>query len=143
MKQPIPTFQADIVDKRVKMSGHVRKAMSLWIGTFKNGSHIEIIIKKYREKRTNDQNAYYWGTVIPISADHFGHDNPEEMHEDFKLEFNPVESKVAPGKIIGGSTTKMSTTEFFSDETSFVNRICRWMATENGVYIPPPQKEGA
>ena len=54
--------------------------------------------------------------------------------------FNPVESKIRPGEEIGGSTTKMSTVEFFSDESSYVERICRWAASEHGIYVPPPTK---
>ena len=40
----------------------------------------------------------------------------------------------------------MSTVEFFHDEDSYVERICRWAASEHGVFIPPPEKaekEGA
>jgi len=142
MKQPIPIFEGDIVDGKLKLLSHVRKAIVLWFYTFASGSHVEILIRKYRTKRTNDQNAYYWGIVIPICADYFGHDNADDMHEDFKLKFNPVPSKLDPTKMIGGTTTTMSTVEFFSAEDSYVNRICRHMAMEEGVYIPPPKKAG-
>ena len=140
MRQPIPIFQADIVDGKLKMLDHVKQAIARWCRTFKTGSHIEIIIRKHRDKRTNEQNRYYFGVVVPILADHFGHDNPEDMHEDLKLKFNPIESKITPGKIIGGTTTTLSTVEFMSAEDSYVERICRWAASEHGVYIPPPEK---
>jgi hypothetical protein len=73
-------------------------------------------------------------------AEHFGHDNPEDMHTDLKNKFNPVESKVEPGEMIGGTTTAMSTIEFFSAEDSYIERICRWAITEYQVYIPPPKR---
>jgi len=140
MKQPVPIFEADIVDKKLKVFDHVKKAIGLWCSTFKNGTHVEIIIRKHKTKRSNDQNAYYWGVVVPILANHFGHDNPDDMHEELKREFNPVPSKIDPAKTIGGTTTKLSTVEFFSAEDSYVERICRWAALEYGVYIPPPKK---
>ena len=140
MKQPVPIFEGDIVSKKLKLFDHVKKAITLWVSTFKDGTHVDIIIRKHRKKRTLDQNAYYFGVVVPILADHFGHDNGDDMHEDLKEEFNPVPSKITPGKMIGGSTANMSTEEFFSNETSYVNRICRWAAMEHGVYIPPPKK---
>ena len=49
-------------------------------------------------------------------------------------------SKIEPGKKIGGTTTKLSTVDFFSAETSYVERICRWAAIEFSIYIPPPKK---
>lgn len=78
--------------------------------------------------------------VIPILADFFGHDNPEDIHEDLKLKFNPIQSKIDSTKKIGGSTTKLSTVDFYSAENSYVERICRWAADEYGIYIPPPKK---
>jgi len=140
MKQPIPKFEANVVDKKLKLFDHEKKAIARWVATFKNGTKLEITIRKQKTKRTNDQNAYYWGVVIPILSDYFGHDNPEDMHEDLKQEFNPIESKVKPGTKIGGTTTKLSTVEFFCDETSYVERICRWAAMEHGLFIPPPKK---
>jgi len=143
MKQPLPVFEGDIVDSKLKLSEREKESMRRWCATFKNGTHVDITIKKHRSQRSSDQNAYYWGVVIPILADYFGHDNPEDMHEDLKLKFNPVKSKIDSDKIIGGSTAKMSTEEFFCYETSYVERICRWASMEYGVYIPPPQKREA
>jgi len=140
MKQPVPIFSASVVDKKLKMTGHVKKAIALWVSTFANGADLDIVIRKRSKQRTSLQNRYYWGTVVPILADFFGHDNPEDMHEDLKLEFNPTKSKINSDKIIGGTTTKLSTIEFYHAEDSYVERICRWAATEYGIYIPPPKK---
>ena len=140
LKQPEVIFEADIVDNKLKMLDHVRQAISRYVSTFKNGTKVNITIKKHKKKRTNLQNAYYFGTVVPILSEHFGYDI-EEMHEELKYLFNPVQSKIDPDRKIGYSTTKMSTIEFFHDEDSYVERICRWAATEYGVYIPPPKKD--
>ena len=140
MKQPVPIFQGDVVNKKLKLFDHEKQAISRWIATFKDGTKLDITIRKHKSKRSNEQNRYYFGVVLPILADHFGHDNTEDMHEDMKLKFNPIESKIEPGKTIGGTTTKLSTVDFFSAETSYVERICRWAATEYGLYIPPPKK---
>jgi len=139
MRQPTPIFEGDIVDGKVKYQTHVRQGIARWISTFKNGTHIEVIYRKHHSKRTDEQNRYYWGVVIPILADHFGYDH-EEVHEEMKLMFNPIQSKIDPSRKIGGSTTKMSTVEFYCDQDSYVERICRWSATEYGIYIPPPEK---
>ena len=55
MKQPVPIFQANIVDKKLKFFEHEKVAMARWIATFKNGNKVDIVIRKHKEKRTNEQ----------------------------------------------------------------------------------------
>lgn len=140
MRQPVPVFEGDVVNRKLKLFDHVKKSIALWISTFKDGTKLDIVIRKHKGKRTNEQNRYYWGVVIPILADFFGHDNSEDIHEDLKLKFNPIQSKIDSTKKIGGSTTKLSTVDFYSAEDSYIERIVRWSASEYGVYIPPPKK---
>jgi len=145
VKIPDPIFDGKIVQgdsrKAIQYAPGDKNGIQRWIQTFPLDTRLDIIIRKQKKQRSNDQNRYYWGVVIPILADHFGHDNQEDMHEDLKLEFNPIESKIEPGKKIGGTTTKMTTVEFFSAETSYIERICRWAAMEHQVFIPPPKKK--
>ena len=141
MRQPTPIFDGNIVDGKLKMSMNERMAMKRWCDTFRTGTQVDVTVKKHRKDRTSDQNRYYWGVVIPILADYFGHDNPEDMHAELKELFNPVESKIRPGVMIGGTTTKMSTVEFMAAEDSYIERIARWAAMEYQIFIPPPKKE--
>ena len=140
MRQPIPIYEGHSVEGKMKMLEREKAAMRRWVATFRAGARLDITIRKHSEKRTSDQNRYYWGTVVAILADHFGHDNAEDMHTDLKEKFNPVESKIEPGKMIGGTTTALSTVDFFCAEDSYVERICRWAAMEHSVFIPPPKK---
>jgi len=140
MKQPIPRFFGEIQQGKLDIVDHERESIRRWCRTFRDGTKIDITIRKHSSKRTSLQNSYYWGVVLPILADFFGHDNTEDMHTDLKEKFNPVESKLEPGKMIGGTTTKMSTVEFMVTEDSYVERICRWASMEHGIYIPPPKR---
>jgi len=138
VKQPIPKFTGHIEAGKLKLTGYHRIALDRYLRTFKNKTKVDVVIRKHRSQRTTDQNNYYWGVVVKILGDHFGYD-PEDMHTELKRLFNPVKSKI-DGQVIGGTTTKMNTVEFFHDEDSYVERICRWAAIEHQVYIPPPQK---
>ena len=140
MRQPVPRFFGVIKKGKLDIVDHEKEAIRRWCRTFKDGTRVDIVIRKHSSKRTNQQNRYYWGTVIPILSNYFGHDNPEDMHQDLKQKFNPTESKIEPGKIIGGTTTKMSTIEFMVSDDSYVERICRWASMDYGIYIPPPKK---
>jgi hypothetical protein len=139
MKIPTPIFEGDIVDGKLKLLQRVKNEIARWCMTFKTGTHVDIIIRKHKSQRSKEQNSYYWAVVIPILADYFGYDR-EEIHEEMKLMFNPMQSKIDPSRKIGSSTTKMTTEEFYCDQDSYVERICRWAATEYSIYIPPPEK---
>ena len=138
MKQPIPIFTGNIVNGKLKIQASVRELLSMWIKSFLTGTKVDITIKKHTNKRTLPQNNYYFGVVLVILGDYFGYET-EEMHEELKLKFNPVKSKLSDG-IIGGSTTKMTAEEFYGNETSYVNRIRRWAAVDFQINIPDPER---
>jgi hypothetical protein len=135
MKQPIPIFEAHVVDKRLKMLEHVKKSVSLWVRTFPDGTKLDIVIKKQKAQRTNEQNKYYWGVVIPILADYFGYES-DEMHMVLRGKFLRIHDEKHPDFVIAKSTTKLSTTDF----VEYIEVIQRWAAAEHGIYIPPPLK---
>ena len=139
MKNPVPIFQGDIVDRKLKLFHRVEEAIKRYLMTFPNGTKLDIIFRKHKEKRSDLQNNYYFGVVVPILAKHFGYDI-DEMHEELKILFNPVKSKIDPDRTIGGSTKKMAIEDFFVGEESYVGRICRWAAMEHSLYIPEPDK---
>lgn len=99
----------------------------------------EVTIKKYKRKRSIEQNSYYWGCIVNPLAEHFGY-LPDEMHEELKLKFNKktTESKLEPGKTIvyGGSTTELNTAEM----THYLESIRIWANTEFGFEIPSPDE---
>ena len=50
------------------------------------GKRVELILRKQKSKRSDQQNRYYWGVVIEILANHCGYE-AEEMHEALKIKF--------------------------------------------------------
>jgi len=83
---------------------------------------------KAKLPRTNRQNKYYWGVVLPLSGEHFGY-YPDEMHEAFKLLFLRRNEDGRPETL--KSTSSLTTKEF----VEYVDR-CRHWAAEHGIYIP-------
>lgn len=138
MSNPTPIFPGNILDGTLKLTGSVRSNIKRWCSTFKNGTEVDLVIRKRTQKRTDQQRKYYFGVAVKILAEHFGYDI-DTMHEELKYKFNPVESKFHPGVMIGGSTTALSTEGFMGREISYVDRICQWAAMEYSIYIPPPE----
>jgi len=75
-------------------------------------------------------NSYYWATIVPVLAEHFGYTNME-MHEELKYLFNPVPLKLDPMKVKGGTTTTLKTDEF----AEYVKQIQVWGLVEHGVVF--------
>ena len=140
MKEPTPIFTCSKVNGKMKFPGAVLSNMNKWIETLKEGL-IDITIKQHTDKTTDQQRKYYFGTVVAMLADFLGYEKHERnrLHNDLKLKFNPIESKLSPGKMIGGSTKDLSKEEFFVGENSYVNRIIRY-ASDLGLPIPDPVK---
>ena len=94
-------------------------------------SHKYILTLEGKVIRTNPQNRLYWSVYIKTLADHFGM-TPDECHENLKLFFNPIDSKLIPGERVGGSTTKMTTKEF----GEYLDKIKIWALTDHNVTLP-------
>ena len=114
---------------------HNIKTHKTFLLTLKVGDPVEVIIQKPKQDRSNKQNRYYHGVVLDYISDHTGYET-HEVHEEMKRMFNPVPSKFSLGETVGGSTAKMSTTEF----NEYIERIVRWAAMELSVVIPDPNE---
>lgn len=107
------------------------------------GQPVEVIIRKPRKHRSNNQNAYYWGVVIDILSKHFGYE-PEEMHDALLYEFSKDSSKPISYEFEGERhimhgvkrTSSMSTVEF----EDYCARIRRWAVQNYGVRILEPNE---
>jgi hypothetical protein len=102
-----------------------------YVNSIGNG-RIELIIRKEKTQRSNNQNNYYFGVVCKILGDYFGY-TEDEMHEALKIHFL---SKGACDVPTVGSTAKMNTAEF----EDYLTKIKRWAASEYGVVIPDPNE---
>ena len=109
------------------------KNMERYLLTLPDGP-VQIIIKKYRRKRTDPQNKYYFGVVVPILMEYTGY-TKDEMHEALKWKFLKIEKPGMPPTV--GSTKKLNTKEF----EEYLENIKRWAAVDLSLYIPDPNEE--
>jgi hypothetical protein len=103
-----------------------------YLSSFKNGARIELILRKLSKKRTNPQNRYYWGVVVPMLGKHFGY-TKSEMHEALKWQFLRKPEADPPTV---GSTRKLTTEQF----NEYIETIQIWSASEYSVVIPDPNE---
>ena len=84
-----------------------------------NGFDVVLTITKAKKKRSNNQNAYYWGLLIPLTQNAIKTEwgeiwSKEKTHDFYKLHFNYVEKvNEATSEVIKipKSTTDNTTTQ--------------------------------
>lgn len=107
------------------------------------GRDVKLTLEIRRHNRSNKQNAYYWGVVVPLVQEgikELGHWlTTEETHDYLKKEFNPAEMELENGHclMVPGSTTDMSTVDFMA----YLEKIQFFAANMLGVPIPDPQSQ--
>jgi hypothetical protein len=112
----------------------------------KDGKHL-VTVKDFR-KRSLNQNAYYWGVVVPMVKDGLyqaGFDEVttnEDAHEMLKQIHltKRMVSKLSGDVIdLAGSSAKLTIPEF----NDYIERICKWAVEYLGVVIPSPEEQYA
>lgn len=109
------------------------------IKRFPNEARVVIRVKVQRPQRSNQQNRYFHGVVIPLFAEHCGYDF-DDMKEALALELLPkevVDVKTGEVRIVPGHTSDLTTKEF----NDLIDRAQR-LAASMGLDIPSPN-EGA
>jgi hypothetical protein len=105
---------------------------------------VNLTVNKRKKKRSNPQNAYYWGVVVPLIREGLngvGYDvSKDETHDLIKYRFarRSLVNKDT-GEVIEttGSTTEMDTFDF----SKFIEKIQIWSVEYLNVVIPSPNEE--
>ena len=96
------------------------------------GLDVEIVVRKKRTKRSDQQNRYYWGVVIELLSGHTGYSR-DEMHDALKEKFLRSE-RDSMGLVKIRSSATLSKDEF----AKYTNQVVRWAAEKLDLYIPDP-----
>lgn len=115
-----------------------REAMLQAIRRMQEGTYV-VSIKKLREKRSDRQNRFWHGVVIPAFAEHCGYEF-EDMKDALALELIPkevVDVKTGEYKTVPGHTSELDVKEF----NDLIERAQRLGASMN-LYIPDPNEAG-
>ncbi len=110
------------------------------------GCEVEEIVKKRTRRVTNDQNAYYYGVILPICFQHeaFSHYNKsDDIHEDYFADKFLSYTKVVTlpdGKVV--NKTKVTSTSSLSSEemSKFIEKVLMDAAQEFGLIIKTPEE---
>ena len=94
------------------------------------GKEIDVIIRKHRKDRSNNQNRYMWGCCYQLISEITGY-TKDEVHDAMRLLFLLDKTrKIHTLK----STTELSTI----DMEEYLENIRRWAAENLSCFIPLP-----
>lgn len=89
------------------------------------------------KSRSHNQNAYYWGVVLSILADHTG-DDVESLHEYFKVRFlTRTREAISQTYKYIPSTSDLTIMEF----ERYISQIVKFASFELGCIIPNPNEK--
>ena len=128
------------------VNGSLKQNRNLILDALKSfeGKGIVLTIEKRKNKRSNPQNAYFHGVVLPLvynGLKELGHTMPlADVKDLLKLKFLkvPIFVNEETGEITEKikNTSELTTTEFME----FVSEIQRWSIENLGVNIPDPNE---
>ena len=134
-------FYGKVKDGTVKLASKSEFQAAV---TALEGSEVEITISKKKKQRSLQQNAYYFGVIIPMLRqgliDTGLRVSKSETHEMLKSKFLKKEIiNEKTGEIFEyiGSTTEMSTVDFMG----FIAEIQMWASTYLSLYLPDPGEQ--
>lgn len=137
MAQIKQAFYGYVKNKRLVLNS--MEAFKQDVARFEN-KKIKLELSELKDTRSEQQNAYYWGVVIPIFADYFGFSPAEyrECHEYIKYERLPLFIKTPRGETIRSSksTASLKTNEF----EDYMADLRKWGADEFELNIPEPNE---
>jgi len=132
----------------VKNGGLVRnrKLITDAIRSFE-GKDIDITIQRHRKIRSNNQNSYYWGVVLPL-VQHGLKDATGEVRDLESIHYQILLPLFAPKReivnVISGEviTERMTSSEMTTSQfMDWIMDIQKWGAEFLGIDIPDPNEE--
>lgn len=128
----IPTFNYNVTEKKRGFDNE--NIFRSYLRSLKGGKYY-ISVKKYRQKRSNEQNRYYWGVIIKMICQEVGYEHWESkiVHAELGQLFYLEEGKL--GKYVR-STTSYNAAEFEIK----MELIRRWALDVHNLPIPLPNE---
>jgi len=108
-----------------------------WLSTL-NGKRVVVRVEPRKVRRSVEQNAYWWGVVVPIIAEDLGWDRHEHdaLHYSLLHECFGYTEKNGLRVPIKTASSKLSVDEF----TQLIEWAVRWAAVEHHIVVPLPNE---
>lgn len=129
---------ACIATGKLKFSARELQRLQQAMTQFPEG-FVTLRVERAHRRRTDGQNRFWHGVVIPLFAEHCG-ESFDEMKRTLALELIPVETKRLDGSIVisPGHTADLTVAQF----NDLIARAQK-LGAEMDIYIPDPNEVAA
>lgn len=138
MSKITPKFRARVEQGRVLMEGMIKDTFDGFLKTLE-GEEVFVVVRKPGKdypQRSNSENRYFHGVILPILSEHLGY-STDEIKDILKAKFlsSPVTVKGVEMLYIK-PTSSLTTVEF----EKFCEKIREWSSADLGCYLPEPNE---
>ncbi len=98
------------------------------------GCAVDVQIGKHYKRRTERENRYYWGVIIPLVAAEMGDEDPEFVHASLQVAVGHY--KIVLGEKVPLGTSKLSTVEF----EEYASKARMFASKFLNLYLPEPNE---
>jgi len=132
MSSIIPIIKAEVKKSKILFDAYNKEIFDKLMQGFE-GKTISISIKKFRNKRTLNQNSYYWGVVLKLIEEYTG-DDKLSLSMAFREMFlkREIVKSINRKFIIIRGTSKLDTEEF----SEYIEKIKYFVLQEYQIKIP-------
>lgn len=135
----VPIFHAEVsADGRLELL-EVEQAKRRHYLRSLAGKDVDIVIKPHRDRRSDQQNKWWWGIAVPLIAHEIGYDKHEHeavhyalVSKCFGTRRDPVLNQDVP--LVRSS--HLTTAQF----SELMEWAVRWAADEHGISVPLPNE---
>jgi hypothetical protein len=128
------SIRLEIKDRRILNADTMWNSVKYAIMSLKDGVYAWQLPKQHKEKRSIQQNNYYWGVVCDLLSKETGY-TPDEIHQILGEKFLSYEKNEMT---FVKSTTKLNTNEF----ENYMEECRRFASMELNCYVPLPNEPG-
>ncbi len=107
----------------------------VWLGRFKDGESLELIIRKPRKHPTDSQRKYYWAVIVSMIMEYTGIEEKEEVHYMLKSMFLCKINRLGL-KVVGSTEEDLDT----KSREEYHAKCRRWALNYLGLKIPLPNE---
>ena len=133
---PDPVFKAVIRDLKLILDD--RAFFRGCMAVFPNGSEVEVIVRKPKERIVDPLRKYYFKVVAKMLADFTGH-SKEKVHEMMKIKF-ASEKDPATGLLMVESVFSNESEMPVEDKEAFILEVRSWSSDYLELIIPERQR---
>jgi hypothetical protein len=133
----VPVFHGMVTGGAIQFLPRERDLRQGWLRSLE-GVSVDVVVKPHVEKRSDQQNRWWWGVAVPLIAYELGYDKHEleAVHYALVSKCFGVKPDRLLGEVPNVRSSHLTTVQF----SELMEWAVRWAALEMGITVPLPNE---